>query len=307
MNLELRHLQLVYQLAQTKNVTRAADRLSLSQPAASRQLQRLEELAGAELFQRSGRSLEITPAGERVLETAERVLDLLTQTEQDLAVLKRTESAKVRLTTECYTMYRWLPLAMEEFHDKHPGVPSRHQHIRFDRSRTRAPRRPRRCRPDGLTGRRSRLACHPAVPRRTRRRATPDARTGGAKGFRAQGLRRSASDRVRCAEQRHHQWSASTRGHPPRSGLLRSNHGRHPRSRRSRSGDLRSGPLGRGRSTCAGKNRHRSGHRRWLPPAVECRYASRRLGPAPSLVRDTAQVARQAISSLADTAHESAV
>ncbi|MGW6290518.1 LysR family transcriptional regulator [Streptomyces sp. NPDC055107] len=74
MQLELRHLEAVLQVAEAGSLGRAAARLGVSQPALSAQLRRIERVAGGELFVRSRSGVEATPLGDFVLSAARRVL-----------------------------------------------------------------------------------------------------------------------------------------------------------------------------------------------------------------------------------------
>lgn len=62
--IKLRHIACFLDVARLKSVVAAADALNISQPAASKTIQELEELLGAPLFDRSRRSLFLTPFGE---------------------------------------------------------------------------------------------------------------------------------------------------------------------------------------------------------------------------------------------------
>jgi LysR family transcriptional regulator, hca operon transcriptional activator len=73
--MELRHLRYFVAVAEERNVTAAANtRLFTSQPSLSRQLRNLESEIGTELFVRSARGLELTPAGTAFLEHARLAL-----------------------------------------------------------------------------------------------------------------------------------------------------------------------------------------------------------------------------------------
>jgi epsilon-lactone hydrolase len=71
---ELRHLRSFVAVAEELNFGRAAARLYLSQPALSRQVRTLERLIGCELLRRSTHRVELTVAGEALLERARRLL-----------------------------------------------------------------------------------------------------------------------------------------------------------------------------------------------------------------------------------------
>jgi acetyl esterase/lipase len=71
---ELRHLRSFVAVAEELNFGRAAERLYITQPALSRQIRVLEQAVGCALFRRSTRRVEVTLAGEALLERARRLL-----------------------------------------------------------------------------------------------------------------------------------------------------------------------------------------------------------------------------------------
>jgi len=72
--IELRHLRAFVAVAGELNFGRAAAALYVSQPALSRQIQALEELVGCQLLRRSTHRVELTLAGEALLDRARRLL-----------------------------------------------------------------------------------------------------------------------------------------------------------------------------------------------------------------------------------------
>ncbi len=116
--LEVRHLKLLVTVAEEGSVTDAGKRLHLTQSALSHQLRDAEEKLGTALFLRLGRKMVLTPAGERLIACARRVLDELSHTETQIEGLNGGARGVIRLSTECYTCYHWLPPVLHKFHGK---------------------------------------------------------------------------------------------------------------------------------------------------------------------------------------------
>ena len=82
--MELRVLNYFVATAQELNMTRAAQKLLVSQPALSRQIADLEDELGVKLFNRQPRHLTLTPAGQYLYEQAKEILILASKTKSNL-------------------------------------------------------------------------------------------------------------------------------------------------------------------------------------------------------------------------------
>ena len=120
--MELRHLKLVEAVAEEGTLTGAGRKLFLTQSALSHQLKELEEQLGVKLFQRVKKKMVLTPAGIRLLRTAHNVLSELEKTEQEIREYVNGEAGLIRLSTECYTCYHWLPRILKSYSRRFPGV-----------------------------------------------------------------------------------------------------------------------------------------------------------------------------------------
>jgi LysR family transcriptional regulator for metE and metH len=122
MILDVFHLEMLQAIHAEGTLTGAARRLFLSQPALSRQLDKLERRIGATLFRRHHAGMSLTAEGRRLLDSAERVLGELARAEHDVQALARGDAGSLRLTTECYMCYHWLPRVARAFGARFPGV-----------------------------------------------------------------------------------------------------------------------------------------------------------------------------------------
>ena len=120
--LEIRHLKLLAAVAEQGSVTEAGRRLHVTQSALSHQLRDAEERLGTALFLRLGKKMVLTPAGEKLLDSAHKVLDELRTAEAQIEGLDGDTRGVIRVSTECYTCYHWLPPVLKKFTTKFPGV-----------------------------------------------------------------------------------------------------------------------------------------------------------------------------------------
>ena len=122
MILEIRHLRLIDAIHREGTVSRAAERLFLTQSAASHALRDLEDKLDLKLFRRERRRMLATAEGHRLIRTAAAVLEEVRQAEKDLAHFKTGCHRILRIATQCYTCYSWLPAVLGTFGEEFPGV-----------------------------------------------------------------------------------------------------------------------------------------------------------------------------------------
>lgn len=95
MNITLKQLKIFETVARRESFTRAAEELYLTQPAVSMQIRQLEETVGLPLFERLGKRIYITEAGQRVFELSKEIRELLGDTESALEELKDEGSGNI--------------------------------------------------------------------------------------------------------------------------------------------------------------------------------------------------------------------
>jgi DNA-binding transcriptional LysR family regulator len=120
--MELRQLEYLLAVAEEASFTRAAARVHVAQPGVSAQIKQLERELGQDLFDRTGRSVTLTAAGEAVLPFARAALAATRgarEVTEELAELQRGQLA-MGMVTGCGGI--GVPDLLAAFHDQYPGV-----------------------------------------------------------------------------------------------------------------------------------------------------------------------------------------
>lgn len=120
--MEIRHLRLVKAIVEEGSITQAIDKLHLTQSALSHQLKEAEYQIGTKIFIRSNKKLILTKAGEKIYQTANEILAKLSETEKEIKQLICGEIGEIRISTECYSSYHWLPAVLKQFHLLYPNI-----------------------------------------------------------------------------------------------------------------------------------------------------------------------------------------
>ena len=121
MRLTLHQLRLLLAVTREGSVSRAAQRLHLTQPTLSTQLRQLAEQVGLPLFERVGRRLHLTPAGEVVVASAPRLEQELELLDETLAELRGDIGGRLRLAVVS-TAETFIPRLLGEFRRERPAV-----------------------------------------------------------------------------------------------------------------------------------------------------------------------------------------
>ncbi|MDQ2730715.1 MAG: LysR family transcriptional regulator [Armatimonadota bacterium] len=120
--MEVHQLISFLQVASEGSVTRAADRLYLTQPAVTKQLQALERELGARLFERTGRGVELTEAGTALLDYAQRSLSLLDECRQVISDIGAGAAGRLVIGAGVTTSIFQLPAWLRRLQESYPGL-----------------------------------------------------------------------------------------------------------------------------------------------------------------------------------------
>lgn len=120
--MELRHVRYFDAIAETLNFTRAAERLHVTQSTLSHQIRQLEDELGALLFDRSGKKVRMTEAGEILRSHLTPALGQIDRAVQALRGNAETLTGSIRLGTTPSFNTRMVPLCVSTFLHHYPGI-----------------------------------------------------------------------------------------------------------------------------------------------------------------------------------------
>src|SRR6476646_3313527 len=122
MRFDLVDLQLFVAVAETRSITNGAQRVHLALASGSERIKGLEDAFGVALLTRGRRGVELTPAGESLLDHARLVLHNVEAMRGDLAAFARGEKATVRFFANTSGLSEYLPKALAAFLAAHPRI-----------------------------------------------------------------------------------------------------------------------------------------------------------------------------------------
>lgn len=117
-----KQMDYIIETAKTLNLSRAAENLFISQPALSYQIKVIEEEVGFAIFDRVGKSIRLTPAGQQLVTSLQRIsvdLQFAIEQAQNMGEIY-TDSIKIGFASRSALYY--LPQAMKIFEQMHPDV-----------------------------------------------------------------------------------------------------------------------------------------------------------------------------------------
>jgi LysR family transcriptional regulator, regulator for metE and metH len=121
-NINLQQLKIVQAIATEDSMTKAAEKLFVSQSALSHQLKDIEKNLGITVFERYNKKLLLTEAGRFIIQTAEIINIALERLEVNIENLSIGNTGTIRISTECFSSYNWLPKLMTDFNKKEPNA-----------------------------------------------------------------------------------------------------------------------------------------------------------------------------------------
>ena len=113
--LEKQHLRIIKAIAEEKTLTKASDKLCVTQSAISHRIKKIESYYGTAIWTKQGRHLRLTQAGLEILELAKRVLPHFDHVENNIKQISKGQKGVLRIGMECHPCYQWLLKAVKPY------------------------------------------------------------------------------------------------------------------------------------------------------------------------------------------------
>ena len=120
--MEIKDMRAFYAIVEEGNISHAAQRLDIAQPALSRQMKRLETALGVQLFERGSRRIRLTDAGRVMYARVKHILGMVDGTVREITEIGSGVAGSIRLGTITTSGAMLLPELISEFHSRYPNV-----------------------------------------------------------------------------------------------------------------------------------------------------------------------------------------
>ena len=120
--MEIKDMRAFYAIVEEGNISHAAQRLDIAQPALSRQMKQLETALGVQLFERGSRRIRLTDAGRVMYARVEHILGMVDGTVREITEIGSGVAGSIRLGTITTSGAMLLPELISEFHSRYPNV-----------------------------------------------------------------------------------------------------------------------------------------------------------------------------------------
>ena len=119
--MEIRVLRYFMEIAREENITRAAERLHISQPSLSKEIKKLEDELGHALFVRTNKSVHLTDEGMLLRKRAEDILAMVDKTTEEFSLLDNITGGEIRIGCAESILIKYLARSIKSFKEQYPN------------------------------------------------------------------------------------------------------------------------------------------------------------------------------------------
>ena len=117
-----RYMKYAYAIWQEGSFTAAAKKLYITQPALSLTIRKLEQEAGFPIFERAGKTITLTPPGEKYIKAVEEILQIKANLEKEIDDMLTLQKGQLSIGCSTVVSTHVLPQVLKRFMEKYPGI-----------------------------------------------------------------------------------------------------------------------------------------------------------------------------------------
>ncbi|RUT43799.1 LysR family transcriptional regulator [Paenibacillus anaericanus] len=120
--IDIRQLQYLIEVARLKSFTKAADALFITQPTISKTIKGMEEELGVILFERTGKRIQLTDAGQIIVNQAGQIVTAFHNLNAELDDLRNLKQGHIRIGLPPMVGASFFPKVIGQFHNQYPDI-----------------------------------------------------------------------------------------------------------------------------------------------------------------------------------------
>lgn len=120
--MDIHHLTYFLEVARCKSFTKAAQNLYITQPTISKMIKNIEEELGVVLFERLGKSVELTDAGQAIFRQTQNIVTSVESLASELDDIRQIRRGHIRIGLPPMVGSSFFPKVLGKFHEAYPGI-----------------------------------------------------------------------------------------------------------------------------------------------------------------------------------------
>ncbi len=120
--MDIQNIRAFLMVAETRSFSRAAEKLFLTQPAISKRISTMEHALDCQLFDRLGKSIQLTQAGEALIPSYQRILNEMDEAQRIISTMRSSISGHLKFGTSHHIGLHRLPSILRQYSNQYPNV-----------------------------------------------------------------------------------------------------------------------------------------------------------------------------------------
>lgn len=120
--MDIQNIRAFLIVAETRSFSRAAGKLFLTQPAISKRISTMEQALDCQLFDRLGKNIQLTQAGEALIPSYQRIINEMDEAQRIISTMRSSVSGQLKFGTSHHIGLHRLPPILRQYSNQYPEV-----------------------------------------------------------------------------------------------------------------------------------------------------------------------------------------